>query len=111
MSSKRKYHATIETTDVWQAMRQLGDEAHATLELVIRPSIVTPGLMVCKVNFHDPLTVADLGPVYVFQETLAVPRKVDLPSYLHRLIWDAWGGYHTSPWQWTRGMRKAHAGD
>lgn len=108
MSSKRKYAASLDASDVWEALLKLGEEAHAVLELQVRRSVVSPSLVVVRVLYHDPLTVADVGPVYVFQETLAVARKVDLASYLHRVLWDSWSGYHMSPWQWTRGMRKAY---
>lgn len=107
MSSKRKYSATIETSDVWEALDKLGAEAHARLELQVTTSVVSPMVVIVRVLYHDPLTVADLGPVYVFQETLARVRRVELASYLHRVLWDSWTGYHSSPWQWTRGMRKA----
>ena len=110
VSSKRKYSATLTAADVWAALSHLGDEAHATLELTVRPSIITPTLVIVQVRYHDPLTVADLGPVYIYQETVSRARTVDMATLLHRIIWDSWSGYHMSPWQWTRGMRKQSTG-
>jgi hypothetical protein len=109
MSSARKYSSVHTAPDVWNALAELEGEARALIALSVRPSVTNPAVVIVVVSFRDVEDGRDGTPVFSWQETLARGRRIDMASYLHRVLWDAFEAYHNSPWHWTRRLRKHYA--
>lgn len=105
----RKYSSTHTAQDVWEALANVGESAYALLRIEVTPVPSSANMVAVTVRYHDPLTSWDAPAVFVWRETLQTHRKVDLANYLHRVVWDSWSAYHNSPWEWSTGMRHAHA--
>lgn len=105
---KRKYHESPDTSDLNDTLTHLSTYAHATLRLTLWPSVQSPYLLLVRVAFHAPGVDLAADPVHVYQEAVDTRRKLDLAAVLHRIAWTAFESYHSTPWAWTGGMRRAH---